>query len=932
MTRVLIVDDHHQNRYLLRALFLGHGFAVTEAAHGADALALARQSRPDLVVTDLLMPVMDGYTLLRQWRADPELRQIPFVVYTATYTEPRDERLALALGADAFIIKPAEPEVLLARVKEVLAAARLGALPAHAPDQEGDDDLLVEYNAVLVRKLEQKAHQLELANRELREEIAERKRADATLRESEAQYRMLFHSITNPLFVYDRESLAYLAVNDAAVAHYGYSREEFLTMTIKDIRPAEDVPSLLELLAAAGTNMERRGVWRHRKKDGSIIEVDISAYGLDYAGRPACLVEARDVTEQRRAEAEAARTTELLRMVSDGAPDAVFVKDRDGKYLLFNKAASRLVGKPVDEVLGRDDTALFGPEDAREIMTSDRMVMESDQVQTVEESLDTAVGPRTFQAIKVPNHDGAGNVIGLIGISRDITDRRRTEETLRLRDRAIQAASQGILISDCCQPDNPIIFANAGFEQITGYRSDEVIGRNCRFLQGRDTDPETTALLREAIADGRACAVEILNYRKDGAPFWNALSLNPVHDDAGALTHYVGIQQDVTERKKLEEQLRQSQKMEAVGRLAGGIAHDFNNLLTVISGYSELLLATPELRASIREPVKNINEAGKRAAALTRQLLGFSRQTILQPKVLDVNHVISEMATMLRRLIGEDIQFNTVLHPGVHRVRVDPSQLDQVLINLAVNARDAMPRGGRLTLETANVELSDEYAQTHLDCGTGPHVMLAMTDTGCGMTPEVASRIFEPFYTTKEVGKGTGLGLAMVFGIVQQSEGCIHVYSEPGLGTTFKLYFPAVAEDAAGAGGTASGQATRGTETILLVEDDEGVRGLALVCLRMHGYRVLTASDGKEALELVRAHQGPLDLILTDVVMPNLSGPELAAGIRGQFPDLKVLFMSGYTDDAVVRHGLLEAEVSFIQKPYTPQALAEKVRHVLDGK
>ena len=486
--------------------------------------------------------------------------------------------------------------------------------------------------------------------------------------------------------------------------------------------------------------------------------------------------------------------------------------------------------------------------------------------------------------------------------------------------------------------DNRVTYANPAFARLIGAKSpDELVGRYpLDFIK-----PEYHEVIHSRLSQLHTGELTVLPPLEDELIRFDG-AVVPVEVVAAVISHQ-GLRSILVmlhdlrrrkeleaDRKQLEDQLRQSQKMEAIGRLAGGVAHDFNNLLTVIAGYSEILLGMPEATEVIREPVQAIAEAGERAASLTRQLLAFSRQSMLQPKVLDLNSVVSDTAKLIGRLIGEDIRLRTVFASDLRRVKVDPGQLDQVLINLAVNARDAMPKGGSLTIETSNTEFVDEHSASQLGCRVGKYVQLAMTDNGCGMPPEVRQRIFEPFFTTKSVGKGTGLGLSMVLGIVQQSGGTIHVYSELDRGTTFKIYLPAVEENVTPQAISGNGLELQGSETVLLVEDEAVVRGLALASLKMRGYRVLTAIDGLDALRVAAEHDGPIDLLLTDVVMPNLGGPELAAKIKERYPEIKIIYTSGYTDDTVIRHGLLSAEVSFVQKPYTPQVLAKKVRQTLD--
>ena len=434
-------------------------------------------------------------------------------------------------------------------------------------------------------------------------------------------------------------------------------------------------------------------------------------------------------------------------------------------------------------------------------------------------------------------------------------------------------------------------------------------------------------------AHRRALAGESVTYEIEWMKRAFESHVRPLHDSEGELLGVIGVALDITDRKVLTDQLRVSQKMQAIGELAGGVAHDFNNLLMVVKGHAELLQGRLEDSSPLRHSIEQMDKAADRAATLTRQLLAFSRKQVLQPRVLDLNEVVGGMIKMFSRVIGENIDMT--FSPGSHlgRVKADPGQIEQVLLNLVVNARDAMPEGGRLTIETSNVELDHDYASTHTSVIPGPYVNLSVTDNGCGMDEATQARIFEPFFTTKDHGKGTGLGLATVYGVVKQSGGFIYVYSELRHGTTFKIYLPLVTEEAEKiVSDKRQIGPPPGTETILFVEDEESVRMLVRDFLRGNGYQVLEAADGEQALEVAAAHKGAIHILITDVVMPRLSGRELAIRLVAERKDVKVLYISGYTDDSVFRHGVLEGGVAFLQKPFNLRGLAQKIREVLDGK
>ncbi len=687
MNRILIVDDKEENVYYLQALLTASGFTVDAARHGAEALVKARQSPPDLIISDLLMPVMDGYTLLRLWKADLRLKRVPFIVYTATYTQPEDERLALSLGADAFILKPAEPEDFLSRIRKVQENAAAG-VPNEPKRPSGNEaEQLKVYSETLIRKLEEKTLELEEANRAL----------------------------------------------------------------------------------------------------------------------------LRDITARKKVEEELQWKTAFLEAQVDSSMDGIVVVDSQGRKILQNQRLNDLWKIPPDIAQDKDD------------------------------------------------------------------------------DRQAQ-----FVASRTKHPEKFIAQVKQLYSQPDKVSRDEI-----ELVDGTVLDRYSS----------------------------------PVRDKHGRYYGRIWAFRDMTEQRGLESQFRQSQKMEAFGQLAGGVAHDFNNILSVIELQASMLKAGGNLSLEQLEIAGEIGKAVDRAANLTRQLLLFSRKQTMQPRDLNLKELVENMTRMLQRTLGEQIELQFKFSDETLAVRADAGMIDQILLNLAVNARDAMPKGGQIRIETSAIEFDETTAPQTVGARPGSFVCLSVTDTGTGIPPEILPRIFEPFFTTKEVGKGTGLGLATVFGIVEQHKGWINVDSEVGRGTTFRVFLPRQSK----AGDTAffspsQSPARGGNETLLLVEDEPAVRDTVRVVLSRLGYRVLEAATGDEALVVWEARRAEIRLLLTDLVMPgSLTGIELAEKLQAEEPRLKVIYASGYSAEIAGKQFPLEEGVNFLAKPFDWHKLAHVVRERLDA-
>ncbi len=766
--------------------------------------------------------------------------------------------------------------------------------------------------------------------------ITEQKSSEDALHESERFLSDIFASIQDGISILDTD-LNIVRVNPAMERWYSHAMplagKKCFEAYHGTVNPCKSCPTIQTLQSGQPAHE----VVPKRGSRGEILGwLDLYSFPLveKATGQLAGAIEyVRDITDSKRSE-EALRESETrLRLAWETSPDAFSISRlKDGVYIDVNKGFSQLTGYSREELLGRSALEIpiwYDPSDRQRLVSG---LTKNEYVQNLEAKFRLRNG-RTRTVLVSTGKMMLDGEPCLLAVTKDIEELKQAQEAVARSEEIFRKYFElGLVGMALTSPDKSWAYVNDRICEMLGYTREELLQTTWQELtHPDDLEPDLTQFARLLSGEIDGYSLDKRFLHKDGSVVHTTLHVSCIRRPDGTVEHVISHLHDITERKRLEEQLGQAAKMEAIGQLAGGIAHDFNNILTAIIGYSDILIQQMTEESPHRRKVVQIKHAGARAATLTRQLLAFSRKQILDLRPLDINETILNFENMLRPLIGENIELVTLLKPSVGVVMGDAGQIEQILLNLAVNARDAMPTGGKLTIETNSAFLDEEYAQSHSEVQPGPYVMLAVSDTGQGMDTETLRRIFDPFFTTKSRDKGTGLGLSTVYGIVKQHQGHLSVYSEPDRGTTFKVYLPLIQEALAREMEAPVAQTQLlGTETILVVEDEDMVRKLTSEILEAFGYKVLQSRDPEEAKKISERHSGPIHLLLTDVVLPQMDGKSLFLLLSPLFPEMKVLYVSGYTENAVVHHGVLDAGVKFLQKPFTVDDLARKVRQVLD--
>jgi PAS domain S-box-containing protein len=1012
---ILIVEDSHTQAEELKYLLSQEGCRVVVANNAKEALAVMNKRKPTMVISDILMPGMDGYEFCRRIRKDKNLSEVPVILLTQL-SDVDDVVKGLECGADNFITKPYDDKYLLSRIQYVLLNRGLGSdRQKHRGDeiffagrryvitsdrQQVLDFLLSAYETAIQKNLEliKTQDELRTLNERLEDrvtqrtialeaEIAERRRAEEALRKLS---RAVEQSPSIAIITDTTGTIEY--VNPKFTEVTGYSVKEVIGKNPRILKsgetPSEEYKRLWATITSGG---EWRGELHNKRRNGQGYWVSASISPIrDPEGVITHFVAVQeDITEHKRAEEALRQNEEKYRDLVDAVNDGFFMTNHHGVITFANRALAKIGGfERPEELIGRKFVEFVAPAMVNEILENFKNTIETGHApEVIEVKIIRPDGRDAFVEVKpVPIVEGS-KVIGTRGVVHDITERKQAEQERQRRHQELSTL-YNIALAITRDPSTSSILNNTLVE-LTGVlnvpfgciylkRGEKFSLQAYRGFSVEEVERLDKLTLREQPWLAQVKLVQEPLNQSTGqidawekargiqtwvsVPLWSKNEIIGVirlasedeeHFTSADLSLITGVANQVAmalEKKALEQQLQHIQKLESVGRLAGGVAHDFNNLLTAITGYATLALSTirPDDPASLS--IQEVQKAAERAGNLTRQLLAFARRQVIEPKVINLNDLILDMEKMLHRLIGEDIELTTRPSSELWPIKVDPGQIEQVLVNLVVNARDAMPEGGKLTIETANVSfgenpkseirnpklfesISDFDIRASDFPRSGQHVALIVSDTGIGMTDDVKTHLFEPFFTTKEQGKGTGLGLATCYGIVKQAGGYIEVSSEPSQGTTFKIFLPRVeaAADQRAQHGE-SGRLPPGTETVLLVEDEPLVRELAARVLREQGYRVLEAINGDEAVQLAQDGAGEtIHLLLTDVVMPQMRGKDLANWLKVAQPEMKVLFVSGYTDETIARDGVLEDGIALLQKPFSPAMLVRKVREVLDN-